>query len=228
MRKWLLMAALMFGFTLPVVAAMSPDAIVKETSDKLLAALTENRDRISSDKAYLYTLVGDIVLPRFDFESMSRLALGRYWNVATQAERDEFVSEFRTLLVNTYAVALTHYNNQTVRFLPMQAEEDARRVTVKTEINQPGGVPIPIYYKLLNRDADDWKVYDVIVDGVSLVTNYRSAFAQDMRLGGVGTVISNLKQRNAQHQIADTTDAAATKTAAEAPATDKSSAKAVQ
>ncbi|MCB1733866.1 MAG: ABC transporter substrate-binding protein [Gammaproteobacteria bacterium] len=225
MRKLLLMAALMFGFALPGVAAMSPDAIVKETSDKLLAALAENRDRVVSDKAYLYNLVGDIVLPRFDFESMSRLALGRYWNVATQAQRDEFVSEFRTLLVNTYAVALTHYNNQTVRFLPLQAEDDARRVTVKTEINQPGGVPIPIFYKLLNREADDWKVYDVIVDGVSLVTNYRSAFAQDMRQGGVDVVIENLKQRNVQYQIADTQDAASAKSEG---AASKSEAKAAQ
>lgn len=200
MKKLWLAAALWFGFTFPTFAAMSPDAIVKETSDKLIAVLAENRDRIQTDKEFLFGLVNEVILPRFDFESMSRLALGKYWRRATQSQRDEFVEQFRMLLVNTYAVALTHFNNQSVRFLPLQAEQGARRVTVKTELNQPGAVPIPIYYKLLSRTADEWKIYDVIVDGVSLVTNYRSAFAQDMRHGGVDVVIANLKERNAQYQ----------------------------
>lgn len=200
MKKLWLAAAFWFAFSIPAFAALSPDAIVQETSDKLIAALEANRERIQTDKQFLFGLVNDIVLPRFDFESMSRLALGKYWREATQIQRDEFVAEFRSLLVNTYAVALTHFNNQTVRFLPLQAEDDARRVTVKTELNQPGAVPIPIFYKLLNKEADEWQIYDVIVDGVSLVTNYRSAFAQEMRQGGVDAVIANLKVRNAQYQ----------------------------
>lgn len=179
-------------------ADAGPEAVVKYTSDTLLASLEENKEAIAADKGLVYRLVEEIVLPRFDFESMSRLALGKHWRRATADQRTEFVNEFRTLLVNTYTIALTEYSGETVKFLPMRANPDDRRVTVKTEINQPGGQPISMFYKLLNK-GKGWQVYDVVVEGVSLVTSYRSEFNQDMRQGGVDTVIANLKKRNKKH-----------------------------
>lgn len=206
MKKLFWMAALCIGLVLPtaspVWADVSPEAVLQATSEKLIAALNENQDRIATDRGVLYHIVNDIVLPGFDFEAMSQLAMGLSWRSATQAQRDEFVAQFRDLLVNTYAIALTHYSNQRVKIFPIQMAPGARIVTAKTEISRPDAPAVPILYKLLNKNGD-WKVFDVIVDGVSLVTQYRSEFTQQMRNGGVEAVINYLKERNAKFTALD-------------------------
>ena len=178
-------------------AVQSPQEVIQDTSARMLEALRKNRDALRQNSSQIYTLVDQIVLPNFDFELMSRWVLGRNWQQATPEQRRRFADEFRTLLVRTYAKALLEYSDNEIRILPSANPAANNEATVKTEAQVRTGPPIPINYTM-HLNSDGWKVYDVTVDGVSLVTNYRSTFASQIRSNGLDTVIADLQQRNAQ------------------------------
>lgn len=181
-----------------VAANQSPQALIEETSEKMLTALRENKETLRQDDSKLYDLVQEIVLPHFDFELMSRWVLGRYWREATPEQRRQFTNEFRTLLVRSYAGALLEYADEEIIFPPApEAAADDDKATVRSQVQPKGQDPIAITYKLRRRN-DAWKVYDVSVDNVSLVINYRSTFANQIRDEGMDAVIDDLEQRNAQ------------------------------
>ena len=182
----------------PIQAAVTPPQdVVQDTSARMLDALRKNRTALDREPGRLYDLVDQIVLPNFDFELMSRWVLGRAWKQATPEQRRQFTEEFRTLLVRTYAKALLEYSNEAIRVLPQSEPADGDEVTIKTEVRPKTGQPVQINYSMhLGNDA--WKVYDVIVDGVSLVTNYRGTFASQIRDSGMDAVIADLRQRNAR------------------------------
>lgn len=193
----------------PGIGACRADAadaqqLVKDTTDQLLARLERDRETLRKNPDQIYTLVEDIVLPHFDFTRMSQWVLGKYWRSADAKQRTRFTEEFRILLVRTYATALLEYTDQTVRYLPFHAPDDAKTVTVKTEIVQStGGPPIPLHYSLYRNKSGEWKVYDIAVEGVSLVTNYRSSFAADIREKGLDSLIDRLTELNARGEAAD-------------------------
>jgi phospholipid transport system substrate-binding protein len=181
-----------------VAAVQSPQALIEDTSNKMITALRENKAELQADNSKLYGLVQEIVLPHFDFDLMSRWVLGKYWRQATPEQRRQFVDEFRTLLVRSYAGALLEYSNEDITFPPSpDVAEDAEKVTVRSVVGSGGQDSIPINYSLRRRDGA-WKVYDVKVDGISLVINYRSTFANQIRDDGIDAVISDLEQRNAK------------------------------
>lgn len=181
----------------PAMAAHPAEALVQDTTDKVLARLKNDSERLKADANLIYPLVEDLVLPHFDFTKMSQWVLGKNWRKADEAERQEFTNEFRTLLVRTYGKALLEYTDQTLRYLPFHAEEGAKKVTVKTEILQQGGAPsIPLHYSMYLNKSGQWKVYDFKVDGVSLVSNYRSSFNSEFRNGGMPQLLSKLQQMN--------------------------------
>ncbi len=176
-------------------AVKPPQDVIQDTSTRMIDALRQNRAKLDRDPGQIYGLVDQIVLPNFDFELMSRWVLGRAWQQATPDQRRRFTEEFRTLLVRTYAKALLEYSGEDIRLLPQPTVGDGSEVTVKTEVRLKAGRPIQINYSMhLNNDG--WKVYDVKVDGVSLVTNYRSTFASQIRANGMDSVIADLQQRN--------------------------------
>ncbi|MCP5451190.1 MAG: ABC transporter substrate-binding protein [Gammaproteobacteria bacterium] len=176
-------------------AVKPPQEVIQDTSTRMIDALRQNRAKLDRDPGQIYGLVDQIVLPNFDFELMSRWVLGRAWQQATPNQRRRFTEEFRTLLVRTYAKALLEYSGEDFRLLPQPTVGDGSEVTVKTEVRLKAGRPIQINYSMhLNNDG--WKVYDVKVDGVSLVTNYRSTFASQIRANGMDSVIADLQQRN--------------------------------
>jgi len=188
----LLMLALGSGWT---VAATPPENVVQQTSERMLDALRQNRATIDRDPGQIYALVNQIVLPNFDFELMSRWVLGRAWQQATPEQRRQFTEEFRALLVRTYAKALLEYADEAIKVSPAGAPAGAE-ATVRTEVQPKSGRPIQINYSMhLGNDA--WKVYDVTVDGISLVTNYRDTFASQVRANGMDAVITDLRRRNA-------------------------------
>lgn len=183
---------------LGVAAPQSPQMLIEETSEKMLTALRENKETLRQDTSELYELVHEIVLPHFDFELMSRWVLGKHWREATPEQRRQFTDEFRTLLVRSYAGALLEYADEEITFPPApEASADDDRATVRSQVNPKGQAPIAINYKLRRRN-DAWKVYDVSVDNVSLVINYRSTFDNQIRDEGMDAVISDLEQRNAK------------------------------
>lgn len=181
----------------PVHAAEDARQLVIDTSTKVLERLRQDRDKLQANPDLIYPLVEDLVLPHFDFERMSIWVLGKNWRLANRQQQQQFTEQFRTLLVRTYAKALLEYTDQSINYLPFHAEDDAKRVTVRTEITQPGGVNIPINYSMFLNQDGKWKVYDISVDGVSLVTNYRSSFASEIRQGGIEKLLARLGEMNA-------------------------------
>ena len=181
----------------PVMAIQAPEDLVGKTTDKITSVLRAEQDKIKANPKRLYEIVDEVVLPHFDFERMSRWALGKYWRKAKKNERTQFINEFRILLVRTYAKALNDNYNQKIDMLPVRMRKKGKEATVRTEVQQAGGFPIPIDYKMYIK-GDAWKVYDVSVDAISLVANYRTSFATEIRKDGLPKLIARLADRNKQ------------------------------
>jgi len=173
---------------------ISPLDLVRDTSSRMLSALHDEQDSIARDSDRLYELVSTIVLPYFDFERMSQWVLGKNWRKATPEQRAAFVEQFRILLVRTYGRALSEYADEKIIYLPFVDDGKSGTVTVRTEIEQAGST-IPISYSMYNG-KDGWKVYDVAISGVSLVTNYRSSFGNVISKEGMDSLIRQLSARN--------------------------------
>lgn len=182
----------------------APDVLVKSTTQEVTTILKRDKSVLTNDTQKLYALIDAKVLPHFDFNQMTMLAVGRYWRQATPAQQQALVKEFRTLLVRTYSNALAAFNNQVIEFKPFTMAAGATDVTVQTQVKQPGAQPIPIDYSM-EKTAAGWKVYDVTIDGVSLVLNYRGSFGAEIRKNGVDSLIHTLAARNQQNHTATTT-----------------------
>ena len=194
-----LMAAFLLGMLALSASAQAmpePQALVKEASDNMLKALKDNEAELETNPQKIYTLVQDILFPHFDFERMAKLALGRSWRDASAEQQAQFVEEFRLLLVRTYATAMLEYTNEEIRFLPFRDDLKKGRVDVPMEVVQPNGPSVPMALSLYKNKNDEWKVYDVKIEGISLVTNYRSSFNRDIRTSGMDALIENLAKRN--------------------------------
>nr|WP_232522247.1 ABC transporter substrate-binding protein [Sulfuriferula plumbiphila] len=192
-------------------ADVAPDVLVKTTTQEVVAILKKDKDIQAGDTRKIYELVDAKILPNFDFNHMTMLAVGKYWPRATPAQRQLLIQEFRTLLVRTYASSLTAFNNQAIEFKPFSMAPEATDVTVQTQVKQPGAQPIPIDYSM-EKTPFGWKVYDVAIDGVSLVTNYRSSFGSEIRQSGIDGLIRTLASRNQQNAVSQQ-EAPAVKTA---------------
>lgn len=175
--------------------ALTPDQLIKQTSDQVLNTLKTNKAIYDKDPDKIFELVNDIILPHMDFRAMSKLALGQHWRDANETQQEAFVDAFKILLARTYGRSLSEYTNQTIVYLPYQPPAEGKRtVVVQTQIKQDTGPAIPIDYRLRIKD-DIWKVYDIKIDGISLVTNYRSSFASDIRKVGMDGLIEKLKSK---------------------------------
>ncbi|MFP4610831.1 MAG: phospholipid-binding protein MlaC [Thiohalophilus sp.] len=172
-----------------------PQQLVIDTTERMLAALEEHGAQLEQQPERIYALVGEIVLPHFDFVRMSAWVLGRHWPRATLEQKRRFVPAFRQLLVRTYAVALREYRGQRIEYLPLREDPASGEVTVRSRIVEPGRQPVALYYTLWRHD-DRWRVYDISVDGISLVANYRTSFASEIRAHGLDALIARLEQHN--------------------------------
>lgn len=193
--KKLLIALSMLCFSISAFAIEAPDELVKRTADDVLATVKSDADIQAGDQAKIFALTEEKILPNFNFDKVSRLVLGKNWTKATPEQKTAFQAEFRTLLIRTYATALSKYKNQTIEYKPLRMAEGAATASVKTAILQPGGQPIAVDYSL-EKKADTWKVYDIVIEGVSLVTNYRGQFAQEIRQNGLDSLIKKLADKN--------------------------------
>jgi phospholipid transport system substrate-binding protein len=189
------MACLILLVTLPAMAAIGPEQLIRQTSESVMAEIRANMDIYKSDPQKLYKLVDELVLPHFNFVAMTDLALGQYKDRISAEQKSMIVTEFRQLLVRTYSSALVEYTDQELIYLPMDGTEAEAVVTVRTRYDLPDGFPIPIDYKMRLGD-DGWKVFDISVDEVSLVMNYRSSFARSIKRDGVAGLIKSLQARN--------------------------------
>ena len=180
-------------------AVVPPLEVVRGTANQVIHILETRREELRQHPERLFALINEVVVPHFDFRRMARWVLGKYWRRASEEERERFVTEFRRLLVRTYGTALLEYTGEPIRYLPVKAPPGARDVTVRSEVVQNDGQPVVINYRMHLGD-DGWKVYDVTVDGISLVTNYRSGFAAEIRANGLSALIDKLARRNDQEE----------------------------
>jgi phospholipid transport system substrate-binding protein len=190
----LMFCALLVGWNAGA-AEMAPDVLVKSTAQEVMGIIKQDKDIQSGNSKKVLDLVEAKVLPHFDFARMAQLAVGRHWPKASPAQQQALVAEFRTLLVRTYSGSLTNFRDQAVEYKPLKLASSETEATVRTVINQPGGQPVPIDYTL-ERTAEGWKVYDVAVENVSLVTNYRSSFSAEIQRSGVDGLIKTLADQN--------------------------------
>ena len=181
----------------PLLAAAqeAPDVLVKRVTGEVLAIIKSDKDLQSGNMQKVVELAEQKVLPHFDFTRMTRLAVGRGWSQATPEQREALTREFRTLLVRTYSNSLSQYRNQTIQVKPLQASPGDEDVVVRSAVIQEGGPPIPIDYRM-EKKPDGWKVYDVVIDGASLVTTYRGSFNEQIQRGGIDGLVKTLQDRN--------------------------------
>ena len=198
MKSLLLSLCLVVLFTASAGAAdqpQAPDALVREVTNDVLTIVRQDQAIQAGDTNRVVDLVQVEVLPHFNFRRMTMLAVGRDWRDASAEQRAQLTEAFQTLLVRTYSNALTQYRNQTVEFRPFRMTAGDTTVRVQTEVRQAGAQAISIDYALEKTDQG-WKVFDVVVAGVSLVTNYRGTFAQEIRVGGIDGLIRSLQTKN--------------------------------
>lgn len=192
----LLAAGVLALIALPALAQEAPDALVKRVSQEALAIIKTDPKVQAGDQARIRELIEAKLAPHFDMDRMTALAMGRSYRQATPEQKKRLADEFKSLLIRTYSNALNQYRNQSLQYEPLRAAADATDVTVKTTVVRPSQTPVEIDYSM-EKTPEGWKAYDVIVGGVSLVTNYRDEFTQQVQSGGIDGLIQALATKNA-------------------------------
>jgi len=175
---------------------MAPDALEKKVTDEVLTIIRSDKEIQAGNTRKVLDLVEAKVLPHFDFAHMTRLAVGTAWRQATSAQQQSLTNEFRSLLVNTYTTAFTQYRDQNIEYRALKVQPADKEVVVRSVIKQSGGGdPIDVNYSMEKTDKG-WKVYDVVIGGISLVQNYRSSFNSEIQKGGIDGLIATLANKN--------------------------------
>lgn len=187
---------MLMALALPALAQEAPDALVKRVSQEAISIIKSDPKVQAGDQARIRDLIETKLAPHFDVDRMTALATGRAYRTATPEQKKRLSEEFKTLLIRTYSTALNQYRDQTLDYKPLKADPNATEVTVRTEVIRPGQTPVQIDYSM-EKTPSGWKAYDVIVGGVSLVTNYRDEFNQQVQAGGVDGLIRSLESKNA-------------------------------
>ena len=192
-RIWILCCQLMLANAV-VAEPVGPAQMLSDLTDEVLAKISENPGLLEDD-GKVRELAERLILPNIDFRTASQWVLGRYWNRASPQQREAFVSEFRDLLVNTYLHSLGKYKDHKMRVLDERPGQPAGRALVDAQVNQPDGPVVKLMFRLHNK-ADRWLVYDIVVEGISLVATHRSGFAGEIRNNGLDSLIAHLAMRN--------------------------------
>jgi len=204
MRKYLWCFVLMAGFgVVPAAAAQlpAPDELARSVTEEVLAIVRADKDIHAGNQKKVLDLVETKVLPHFNFMRMTQLAMGKHWRQASPAQQTELAREFRALLVRTYTAAFTQYKNQSVEYRPLRLAPDDTDVMVKSLVQQPSGQPIAVDYSM-EKTNQGWKVYNVKIEGISLVENYRNTFNSEVQKNGVDGLIRALNGKNKEQAAA--------------------------
>lgn len=181
---------------MPVLAQeIGPDVLVKNVTLEVIEIILKDKDIRSGNQKKVIDLVEEKVLPHFNFTAMTRLAVAKNWDKATVDQKNQLIEEFKILLVRTYSSALSTYSNQKFDFRPLRAKPTDTDVTVQVRIAQTGREPVTLDYDM-EKTATGWKAYDVRVGGVSLVANYRTEFANEIRTSGIDGLVKSLASKN--------------------------------
>lgn len=179
----------------PAHADIGPDELARNTTNEVIRIVKQDDDIKNGRSSKIYAVVETKILPHFDFEHMTKLAVARNWNIATPEQQDRLILEFRALLVRTYAASLSSVADYKIEFKPARVNGGVTDTIINSEVSKPGAPPITIDYRM-EKIGNAWKVYDVLVDNVSLVTVYRNSFNSEVRKGGIDGLIQALARRN--------------------------------
>ena len=203
MKKILsVVAGLLFVASLAQAEPLTPDVLIRNTVQEVVAIIKQDKDIQAGNQKKILELVDAKVLPHFDFTRMTQLAVGKYWRSATPEQKQALVTVFRNMLVRTYTKVFTVYRDQAIEVKPFKPGADDSEATVKTIISKPGSQPIPVDYEM-KKSADGWKAFDVIIEGVSMVTSYRGTFSSQIQQVGIDGLIKTLADKNASSSNLD-------------------------
>jgi phospholipid transport system substrate-binding protein len=202
LQKFFMCAGMCFALGVAHADVVAPDLLIKNTVQDVIAVIKQDKDIRAGDQKKILALVDDKVLPHFDFERMTQLAVGKYWRSATPEQKKALVTEFRNMLVRTYTKVFTVYRDQTVEVKPSKIAADDTEVTIKTIISKPGSQLTPVDYEM-KKSADGWKVFDISVEGVSMVMSYRGTFSSQIQESGIDGLIKVLSNKNINAAHAD-------------------------
>jgi phospholipid transport system substrate-binding protein len=199
MSVWAFLAAAMLAF--PVHSQeLGPDQLVKKITEDVLAAVKTDKQLAAGDRQKALKLAEEKVLPHVDFDEATRLAVGRSWQQATPEQRKQLVDEFRRMLVRTYSSAIQRYEGQTMRTLPSRAKPEETDVTVRNQYIRANAQPVQVDYQMRKTDSG-WKIYDIVVEGVSLVLTYRSEFDAVVKQSGIEGLLKRLAEKNTPAKV---------------------------
>ena len=189
-------AGLLCAMSIARAEVIAPDALIKTTVQEVIAVINADKDIQAGDQQKTLALVDEKVLPHFDFERMTQLAVGKYWRTAAPEQKQALTREFRNMLVRTYTKVFSVYRNQVIEVKPLKMAGDADEVTIQTIISKPGASVIPVNYEMRKKD-DGWKVFDIYIEGVSMVMSYRGTFGSQIQESGIDGLIRTLSDKNA-------------------------------
>ena len=198
--KAILMALALGLLSVPALATHADDSatrLVQRTADQMLDALKHRRGELERNPQLINQLVDNILAPHFDFEMITRAAVGRDWNKASPAQQRALTSAFREMLIRTYSKALLKYSDEDIVYESSRPGTHSDTVVVSTQVRAPGSSPIPMDYRL-HKKSGSWKVYDVIIENVSLISNYRGQFRATIARSGIDGLIDELETKNAR------------------------------
>lgn len=175
----------------------SPVELLERTSTQVIKILRDDHELLKNEPDRIYKVIDDYILPHLDDVTMAKLALGKNWKRATREQKLQFVEEFKNLLVRTYSKSLIEFKDQEIKYFPVKLAADAQKVSVNAEVIQPGGPSIPMAYRMRIKN-NAWKVYDIKIDGISLVTSYRGTFTQEVRKSGIDGLLKYLHDKNSK------------------------------
>ncbi len=190
----LLLAGLAIAQSPPAILA-SPDAVVEETAKLLDQSVEGRRDELKKDKAALYALIDEILLPRFDRRYAAQLVLARHWRTASEEQRDQFIDAFYNNMMRLYAEAVLDFNIGRMEVFPFRGDATKKRVKVKTTMRLDDGTKVPVNYGLVRRDTG-WKMFDVEIENISYVRNFKAELNTEIQVEGLDGVIARLEAKN--------------------------------
>ena len=173
----------------------SPAVFLERTSNQVIKILRDDHELLQKEPERVYKIIDDYILPHLDDVTMAKLALGKNWKKATKAQKREFVGEFKDLLIRTYNKSLVEFKDQEINYFPVKLAADTHKASVRAEVIQPGGPSIPMAYRVRIKN-NAWKVYDIKIDGISLVTSYRGTFTQEIRKSGMDGLLKYMRDKN--------------------------------
>ena len=173
----------------------SPVIMLERTSQQVIKILQDDRELLQKEPERVYKIIDEYILPHLDEVTMAKLALGKNWKQASKDQKLEFVAEFKNLLIRTYSKSLLEFRDQQINYFPVKLADDAYKASVKAEVIQPNGPSIPMAYRVRIKN-NAWKVYDIKIDGISLVTSYRGTFTQEIRKSGIDGLLKYMRDKN--------------------------------